>query len=564
MSKTKVEKIDFSRRRLKERAEKYYGEGDYCSALRFAHEIVNAYGGDGDTFTMLADIYESMGLYASAINHWFRFMDDCAPEDLPEIYEGLAVGYLNLGNEAQSAFYYNKLMDEDDSLTEENKSDIAATFLPEKRAAFRFVYPPELADYTKETKLGGLALQNGDLKTAVGMLSKVEKGSKEYPTAREMQAVAYLLGGDSKKAEQICLELIEDYPQNVQAVATLSAVYMEQDRKEESRALAETLCRLSAQTVEEKYKIATVACENGLHKEALALLSDVEKEMPYDGNVLYFKAVAAFNSGEERLAARTLEKLCDIYPDASVAQFYLKEIRKYLSEPEREKMPETTYFYRVSEYEREVRCRALVSLGKRSKEEAAWLGKLFEREGYFTWCFDELDGMEQDLQYLGVVTAEKARLDRFLRDVLLDIEVKDILKIEILRLLYCRNEENLFGVVLCNIYRSIDFFKLSLGVKKRNKFLNASAVLFSRFAAIADGYGAKVKNATESLYAAFKRKECWELAEKEENIACALYFLCGFTELGKTKDKVTASFDADGGVVEEILNEYFFEEKVKE
>ena len=64
-----------------------------------------------------------------------------------------------------------------------------------------------------------------------------------------------------------------------------------------------------------------------------------------------------------------------------------------------------------------------------------------------------MDGMERDLQYLAVVVAEHTREDGFLRDVLLDCEVSDILKVELLRLLFARNEENGFGVVICNIYR---------------------------------------------------------------------------------------------------------------
>ena len=81
----KVLKIDFSRRRLRERAEKYYDEGNYLSALRFTYKEMSLYGGDGDIYTMLSDIYENMELYSSAVNCWFRFMDNCSGEDLPDI-----------------------------------------------------------------------------------------------------------------------------------------------------------------------------------------------------------------------------------------------------------------------------------------------------------------------------------------------------------------------------------------------------------------------------------------------------------------------------------------------
>ena len=262
-------KIDFSKSRFRERAVKYYDEGNYLSALRFAYKEINLYGGDGDAYMMISDIYENMELYSSAVNCWFRFMDNCMGEDLPDIYEGLAINYLNMGNEAQSAFYYNKLMDTDNTLTPENKADIAETFAHDKRSRFRFVYPPRFADYSGETEAGARALKNGDCKKAISILSKVEKGSPDYAAAREMQAIAYMLSENSKQAERICLELVGEDPSNVQALATLAAVYTEQGRRDESREIAIRLCGLKNLTPEEVYKVATVCCENNLHERAL-------------------------------------------------------------------------------------------------------------------------------------------------------------------------------------------------------------------------------------------------------------------------------------------------------
>lgn len=543
--------FDLSSRRLKERAEKYYGEGDYLSALRFAREEIDTFGGDEETFALLADIYEIMGLHSSAINCWFRYMDVCLPEDLPEVYEGLAVNYLNLGNEAQSAFYYNKLIDADDTLTDENRSEIAQLFSSDKKYPFRFVYPPELSDYSAETGFGAFALKNGDLNGAMEALSKVEKGSKEYPAAREMQAVACLLSGDPVKAEEICLALTEAYPENIQALATLAAVYTELGESERSEEIAKKLVLLGGNNAEEKYKIATVCCENGMDAEALALFADVEKELPYDGNVLYFKAVAAYRSGNGNLAIRTLEKLCTIYPDAAVAKYYLREIRRYRENREAE--PEMLYFYRLPEAEREFRIRALASLGKASRSEAEAVGAAFAEEDYFSWCFDEMDGMAQDLQYLGAIVAERAGIDSFLRELLLDCEVKDALKIELLRLLYERNEDAEYGVVLCNIYRKIYVRALRPGVKKRGMFISAYAKTASRFSVLSDSYGERVYHATKRLYEEFKQKDCWEKAESSDDLACTIYLMCGFGEVGKTADVVASVFEANAEKVKEIM-----------
>lgn len=397
MREQKVLKIDFSRRRLRERAEKYYDEGNYLSALRFTYKEMSLYGGDGETYTMLSDIYENMELYSSAVNCWFRFMDNCTGEDLPDIYEGLAVNYLNMGNEAQSAFYYNKLIDADDELTEENKEEIAEAFSGSRRGNFRFVYPPRLADYSRETEAGARALKSGDCKKAIAILSRVEKGSPDYRTAREIQAVARLLSDNAAEAEKICLELIEENPADVQATATLAAVYTEQGRREDSKALALRLCELKDTTPEETYKIATVCCENDLHERALEKFTELDKVIPYDGNMLYFKAVAAYKSGKERVAIDAMERLCTIYPDAAVAEYYLKAMRRHAGDPENEPEPEMTYFYRVPKEEREKRCRTLVRIGKYPRTEAELFGALAMEEGYFRWCFDEMDGMERDL-----------------------------------------------------------------------------------------------------------------------------------------------------------------------
>ena len=192
MKEKKVHKIDFSRERLAVLADKFYNEGNFLSALRIAYKQLNAYDGDGEIFARLSDIYEMMNLQGTALNWWFRFLDIADEEDLPEVYEGLAVNFLNLGQESASAYYYNKLIDADDTLSDETKFDIAEAFSTAKKEKFHFVYPPRLADYTKEVNIGSKALKAGDLGRAVAEFSKVERGSKQYGQAMEMQAIALL------------------------------------------------------------------------------------------------------------------------------------------------------------------------------------------------------------------------------------------------------------------------------------------------------------------------------------------------------------------------------------
>lgn len=546
----KVRTIDYGRRLLRSQAEKRYGEGDYLSALRFTGRELALYGADADSYARLADIYENMGLYTSALNCWFRFVDVCSTEDLPDAYEGLAVNYLNLGNDAQSAYYYNKLIDADDTLTGGDKAQIAEMFSVEKSSGFRFVYPPELADYRAETARGGAALKNGDLDGAVYYLSQVKKGAKAYAAAQEMLAVATLLKGDSEGAEEICRALLKENENDVQALSTLSAIYSEEDRREESRKIAERLCGMTGGNADEKYKIATVACENGMHEKALQLFTELEKEFPYDGNLLYFKAVAAAECGKDALAENTLAYLTEIYPDAEVAKYYLKRLRLYKNAPGQNERPPFTYFYKVPQEEKELRATAMEILLKMPLKAAAETAETLLSEGVFRWCFDEMDGMEQDLQWLAVRAAARGgeagsvKCDGFLREVLLDCEVRDAVKIETLRLLFERGKRNGFGVVICNIYKETFMPEMTLGKPGRKLFLRGYAAVASKFAVIGEAYGRRIQRVTEELYSDLRRAELLETVKTPRALAAAVYLLCDLREAGRKVQDACLLFSA--------------------
>lgn len=544
MKEKKTQKIDFSSKRLGDLADKFYNEGDFLSSLRFAYKQLDIYGGDGDVYVRLSDIYESMDLHGSAVNWWFRFLHIAEIEDLPDIYEGLAVNFLTMGNESQSAYYYNKLIDVDETLPDETKIEIANAFSKAKKDNFKFVYPPRLADYSKEVSIGSKALKHGDCKRAITEFSKVEKGSKEYLSAKEMQSVAHLLAGETTEAESVCLELLKDEPDDVRILSTLAAVYLEQGRKDESREIALKLAAQTQTDTDALYKVATVCCENGLHEQAYLKFSQLDKKISFDGRMLYFKGVSAYKSGRIDEAEQALDELCTIYPDAEVAKYYLKAIRRAKENPD-EKDLELTYFYHIPQEERESRCRTLIHIKNCPKDEASLFGLVALHDGYFKWCFDEMDGNDHDLQYLGLLTAVHVRADEFIQDVLLDYDVSDFLKIETLYMLLNRNEDADFSVVLCNIYKKVSLLRIKLGRKKRKRFLESYAKVASRFVAVNESYAKKLKQAAEELYRSLERYEALDMIENTDDCACAIFVLSGLKELGKDAENVASAFGAN-------------------
>ena len=556
MKEKKTKTIDFGYDRLANIADKYYNEGKLISALKIANKQYALHGGDPDVFIRLADIYESMGLHASALGYWFKFLDEASEQDLPEIYEGLAVNYLNLGNESASAYYYNKLLDSDASaIAEETKMEIVDAFSKPKKSPFRFVYPPRLADYSKELEIGSHALKAGDANRAVEYLSRIERGSKQYASAKELKAVAHLLKGEVEQAEQDCKELLQDDPDDLRVLATLAAVYLEQGKTEESKALALALCEREQTESEDLYKVATVCCENGLHKQAYEKFKQLESQLPYDGRMLYFKGVAAYKCGLLDEAERTFDDLCTLYSDAEVAKYYLRALRMQKAGETDENAPpvEFTYFYHLPQQEREERCRLLIRIGELPKDEAQLFGLVALHDGYFQWCFDEMDGADHDLQYLALITAEHVRADEFIRDVMLDSEVMDVLKIETLRALYMRNEDMELGLVLCHIYRKIRLERIQIGRKRRKRFIDAYAKVASKFVALKDGNGKKIKTATETLYRALEENDGLDLVESADDCACAIFLSSGLKELGQDTQRIVSAFEADASRVRAIL-----------
>lgn len=556
----KVRKINYGRRFLISQADKSYGEGDYLSALRFTHREIELFGADADALARLADSYENMGLYTSALNCWFRYADCCDPDDLPDAYEGLAVNYLNLGNEAQSAYYYERLVDTDATLTGEDKLQIAEAFASDRRNGFRFVYPPALADFREELAKSGAALRAGDPEGAIGLLSEIPKGCGEYSAAQELLAVAMLLKGDAEGAEETCLALLKENANDVQALATLSALYSEEDRKSESREIADRLCSLQGTTAEEKYKIATVACENGMHDKALELFSQLEKEFPYDGNLLYFKAAAAGESGNYALAEAALGKLTDLYPEAEVAKYYLGALRLHKIYPGEYECPSFTYFYRVPESEKTARTAELKTfLSKKSAQSAAEAERLLS-SGILAWTFDEMDGTERSLQALAaectVIGRGKGseKCEEFLRGMLLDCEVDAAVKLRAFRLLFAANREDRFGAVFCNIYKEVRIPRVSFGRKKHKLFLSAYAEVSSKFGVIGDRYQRRIARAAESVYRALQKADKLEEASSENALSAAIYLRSDLREAGGDINDVCAFFGAEKSDTENILN----------
>ncbi len=533
--------IDLSSDRLIAVAADLVDEHNYISALKLLNKNADMHFNDEDSYMLYAEIFDDVGLFEKCVNSWFKYMDCTFSDDFTEAYEGLAVAYMNLGNEHFSAYYYNKLLMDANDIDPEMRGEIMNSFLSREPNPLKFVYPPKLADCSGIISAGVASMRRGEYDKAIEEFSEVDEENGAYLSARNYIAMCYIISDKCDKAEEVCLDILKKKPDNVQALTTLAAVRTEQKKHDESRELAKRLLDLDVTVPEEIYKIATVCCENKLHAEAYGQFSKLKGELDYDKSVLYFKAISAFNCGKYEESFVAFDRLLTISPEAVIARYHYEKARDMV---ESGNVSEMSYFYRMPKEERESTFKVLAAFSKLKKTEARKLFSLVDVSDCINWCFDETEGSEEtELQCLAADCAIKAELDGMVCDMLLNAFLSDALKVQILTMLGERNEDNVFGVVICHLYKRINFRRLNIGRLKRKNFVTAYARLTAHFAILHNSYSDKFANAAEKLYRKFEKAGTLSSVNDVDALTAVIYSQSGVREPKIPAGQLASFFD---------------------
>lgn len=549
---SKVTKIDFGEDRLISLAADLVDNHNYIGALKMLNKNAETNGNDDDSLMLYAEIYDDLGLYEKCVNGWFKYLDGADFADLSDCYEGLAVSYMNLGNEHYSAYYYNKLLAESDDVDGEMREEILQEFISNDDNPLKFSYPPALEDCSEYISNGIAHMKAGEYDKAIEEFEKVGDGNPKYLSARNYVAMCKIISDKCEEAEQECLKVLEKYPDDVQALTTLAAVKTEAGKRDEALGLAKKLLSLELTDPENIYKIATVCCENKLHAEAYGLFKKLTGELEYDLNIMYFKAVSAFNSGKYEESFSAFDDLCTIYPEAVCARYCYRQARAMKDSGA---ITELSYFYRLPNEVRESSLKVLAAYMRLSNTAARKLAGEVDLSECVLWCFDEIEGYGgSELQLLAAQVAVKAGLDDIVRDVLLDAFADDRMKLDVLTSLAERNEFNCFGVVVCHVYKRITTSALGLGRLKRKFFVQAYARLVAHFSVLDDENGAIFAEAAEKLYAKLAGDGRLEDVKNAEVLAATIYFLSGVNAAGIEGDKIYSFFEVGEEEIQKLIN----------
>lgn len=551
MRKTKetddgIRRLDFSDEFLLDSAEKRYEAGDYMGTLTMLNKRAGMYRPCADASALYADVYEAFSLWIPCADAWFRFLDTCNEADFGEGYEGLSLAFANMGDALRAELYYRRSFEVSGEVPPSDLDE--EDFVPEQRPQLRLIHSDDGTVSDPDLlRRGVLFVKLGELDKAKEVLSEIEPGSEDFPSACGLIAMCKLLTGDTAGAAEECERMLEYHPDNIHALTTYCAVLGAQDRKEEAKAVGRKLAAMDSDSAEDLYRIATALCETGLDGEAYEKLTKLKGMQPYDDSILWFHAVAALRSGRKEEAISSLETLTTVYPRRVIATLYLERLRG-------DKEVTISYFYRLPEDTYKELTSFLLMADGVEPEMAERLGGDKEIENHIRLAFDQLEGRDQKLQQLAARVAVKCRCDDVVRELLLDFEGDEFIKLSMMRDLVLRNEDNSFGVVICNFYREFYTHKMEFDGRRPDQFMEAFAEVYSRYSITADDNERKLLYAAEDVNYTLVDADAEDLFAEKDALAAAIYREARLTDGEHGIETIANLFNANVHTVKEILN----------
>ncbi|MCD8306979.1 MAG: hypothetical protein LUD51_01925 [Clostridia bacterium] len=548
----KIFKIDYSGDTLLAAADSLFDEGRNTEALGILNKNAALNGNDEVSYFMYAEIYDELGLHDKAIQNLFKSLDYDSEDDPSECYKGLAVCYMNLADKRMCSYYLGLYMEAGGAFDEttEELQDFVANDPP--KSPLKFVYPPEIADFTGEFDQGVVQAMNDQTKEAIKTFDRIPEGNSLYASARMNIATCQMLRGNYKAAEDECLRILQKEPDNTLALINMANVCIEKKDIAKAREIAKGFIGYETDSREEMYKIATIFCDSGMHREAYDCFTRmVYEQETYHLNVLYFRAVAAFNArmGQEALDAINL--MLDVYP-VSICALYTKSlIYQGMKSDEYFQMD---YFFGLPDDVARDFTALLEAFTRLSKTRAREIYKETGILNVILWCFDgEFMEDRYDLQDKALNVAVKIGEYDIVRDYLLERRLDNRIKFHALIQLAERNTDESYGIVVSDIMFRVNYRKLKIGRRSHAPFLRAYGTIVARFSFIDERMGEIIAPFAERIYAKMDSMDLMELCDDADTLGMAMYEIAGQSFEKLPEETMAAILNTNVSRVKELI-----------
>lgn len=302
-----------------------YNRRDFIKAKKYLQRAMQLEPGEPMITYQLAIIQAELGEYEHS-NRLLHLILEELDEEMAECHYFLANNYAHMGF-FKDAYEHAKLylqLDQDGEFTEDTE-DLLEVLTVESEEMDEDLY--EQDDLMVKQERARELLESGYFPKAIELLNEVIKEYPEYWSAYNNLALAYFYLGESKKAESILMDVLEQSPGNLHALCNLLVLahYLKQMEKETR--LIETLRRIQPMFSEHQFKLGATFALVGEYELAYGLLKKLYKYgFNGDGQFYYWLSYSAYFTGRETFARNIWKKVLELNRDKEGSEPWNKEL----------------------------------------------------------------------------------------------------------------------------------------------------------------------------------------------------------------------------------------------
>lgn len=207
------------------------------------------------------------------------------------------------------------------------------------------LHPDEDDEKTMLHEKARSLMEKGSFQQAEKILLQLIKEYPDFLAAANNLSLCYYYKGEIEKSRQTIEKVLNQDPCNIHALCNLAILYYQQQEKESLQELLKELRKIVPLQYDQAYKLGITLGVMGEHKAAYQLFKKMSTyAWQLDFHLYHYCAVAAYNLGRYKEAAKYWKLVQREDPESPVAPFYLEQIQL------NEILKEIPYYYHIPGY----------------------------------------------------------------------------------------------------------------------------------------------------------------------------------------------------------------------
>ncbi len=320
MAKTKKDNSPIGRHKLltfeqpgdfyHRRALRHLDNEEYAKAIWHLKQAINKEPSNHEYRLDLAGVLSEIERFNDSNQELFLIMQ--ASDELPaECYYGLGCNFYGLNEFDKAA----------DSLHKYLEIDPDGTYAEDAQFMLDNIFSVQEAttNLTKE-------ISEKEPQPNLHLIGK-EGDSQHWIYEQTAKALILFIEGKLVEAKELSLEILQSAHEDFNALCMMALCCNRLHETDEAMDYAKRAEESAGGALNDLQKLAIVLCDMKLHDIVVSVLQRIRNMKPYNGQTLHYLALAYYNTGDYRAAAKVWETALQMNPDDLVTIWYLDQVR---------------------------------------------------------------------------------------------------------------------------------------------------------------------------------------------------------------------------------------------